>query len=82
MHWSSSYDSGMAIALLDRLSLLSDLAGVQPASLTSKAARYKFFRSRDHLRLSRDRLTASVLVRAANRVVVDIRVPSSDPYSI
>jgi hypothetical protein len=34
MHWSGSYDPGMAASLRDHLSLLSDLAGVQPTSLT------------------------------------------------
>jgi Plant mobile domain len=42
MHWSGSYDPSMAIALRDRLPLLSDLAGVQPTSLTPEAARYRF----------------------------------------
>jgi hypothetical protein len=82
MHWSGSYDPSMAITLRDRLPLLSDLAGVQPASLTSEVARYRFFRSQDHLRFSRDRLAARGVVRAADRVVVDSRVPSFDSSSI
>jgi hypothetical protein len=82
MHWSGSYDPGMAITLRDHLPLLSDLAGVQPASLTPEAARYRFFRSRDHLWFSRGRLAARGAVRVADRVVIDNRVPSSDPSSI
>jgi hypothetical protein len=82
MHWSGSYDPSMAITLRDRLPLLSDLAGVQRASLTSEVARYRFFRSQDHLRFSRDRLAARGVVRAADRVVVDSRVPSFDSSSI
>jgi hypothetical protein len=72
----------MAVALLDRLPLLSDLAGVQPASLTPKAARYRFFKSRDHLRFSRDRSAARGIARVIDRVVIDSRVPYSDPSSI
>jgi hypothetical protein len=72
----------MAVALRDRLPLLSDLAGVQPASLTPEAARYRFFRSRDHLRFSRDRSVARGVARVADRMVIDSRVPSSDPSSI
>jgi hypothetical protein len=82
MHWSGSYDPGMAIALRGRLPLLSDLAGVQLASLTPEAARYRFFRSRDHLQFSRDRLAARRVVRVADRVVIDSNVSSSDPSSI
>jgi hypothetical protein len=82
MHWSGSYDPGMAIALCGRLPLLSDLAGVQLASLTPEAARYRFFRSRDHLQFSRDRLAARRVVRVADRVVIDSNVSSSDPSSI
>jgi hypothetical protein len=55
---------------------------VQPASLTPEAARYRFFRSRDHLRFSRDRSAARGVARAAGRMVIDSRVPSSDPSSI
>jgi hypothetical protein len=72
----------MAVALRDRLPLLSDLAGVQPASLTPEATRYRFFRSRDHLRFSRDRSVARGVARLADRMVIDSRVPSSDPSSI
>jgi hypothetical protein len=72
----------MAATLRDRLPLLSDLAGVQPASLTPEAAGYRFFRSRDHLRFSRDRSVAHEVARAADRMVIDSRVPSSDPSSI
>jgi hypothetical protein len=82
MHWSGSYDPRMAITLRDHLPLLSDLAGVQPALLTSEAARYRFFRSRYHLRFSRDRLAVIKVARAANRVVIDSEVSSSDPSSI
>jgi hypothetical protein len=82
MNWSGSQDPSMTITLRDRLPLLSDLAGVQPASLTPEAAKYRFFRSRDHLRFSRDRLAAHGVVRAANRVVVDSSVSSSYPSSI
>jgi hypothetical protein len=82
MHWFGSYDPIMAITLRGRLPLLSDLAGVQPVSLTPEAARYRFFRSQDHLRFSRDRSTARGVARVADRVVIDSRVPSSDPSSI
>jgi hypothetical protein len=82
MHWSGSYDLDMTIALRDRLPLLSDLAGVQPASLTPEAARYRFFRSRDHLCFSRDRSAARGVARDVDRVVIDSRVSSSDPSSI
>jgi hypothetical protein len=82
MHWSGSYDLGMAIALRDCLPLLSDLAGVQPASLTPEAAMYRFFRSRDHLRFSRDSSAARGVARVFERLVIDSRVPSSDPTGI
>jgi hypothetical protein len=82
LHWSGSYDPSMAVALRDRLPLLSDLAGVQLASLTPEVARYRFFRSRDHLRFSRDRSVARGVARATNRMVIDSRVSSSDPSSI
>jgi Plant mobile domain len=82
LHWSGSYDPSMAVTLRDRLPLLSDLAGVQPASLTPEAARYRFFRSRDHLRFSRDRSVARGAARAVDRMVIDSRVPSSDSSSI
>jgi hypothetical protein len=72
----------MAATLRDRIPLLSDLAGVQPASLTPEAAQYRFFRSRDHLRFSQDRSVARGVARAADRMVIDSRVPSSDPSNI
>jgi hypothetical protein len=58
------------------------LAGVQSASLTPKAAIYRFFRSRDHLRFTRDRLVARGVARAADRLMVESRVPSSDSSCI
>jgi Plant mobile domain len=82
MHWSGSYDPGMAASLRDHLPLLSDLARVQPTSLTPTDARYRFYRSRDHLRFARDRLTTRRIARTVERSVIDSRVPSSDPSSI
>jgi Plant mobile domain len=82
MHWSGSYDPGMAAHLIDRLSLLSDLAGVQPTSLIPTDVRYRFYRSRDHLRFARDRLATREIVGAVKRSVIDSRVPTSDPSNI
>jgi hypothetical protein len=82
MHWSGSYDPGMTAPLRDHLPLLSDLAGVQPTSLTSTDSRYRFYRSRDHLRFSRDRLMTRRIARTVGRSVIDSRVPSFDPSSI
>jgi hypothetical protein len=82
MHWSGLYDLSMAVALRDRLPLLSNLDGVQPDSLTLETARYRFIRSRDHLQFARDRLAARGVARATDRHIVDNRVPSSDSSSI
>jgi hypothetical protein len=82
MHWLGSYDPSMAVPLRDHLSLLSDLAGVQPTSLTPTDARYKYYRSRDHLRFARDRLATHRIARTVERSVIDSRVSSSDPSSI
>jgi hypothetical protein len=72
----------MTAPLRDHLPLLSDLAGVQPTSLTPKDARYRFYRSRDHQRFSRDILTTRRIARTVERSVIDSMVPSSDPSSI
>jgi hypothetical protein len=82
MHWSGLYDPSMVVVLRDHFPLLSNLVGVQPASLTPEAARYRFFRSRDHLRFAWDRLAARGVARANDRLIVDIRVPSSDSSCI
>jgi hypothetical protein len=82
MHWSGSYDPSMAASLRDHLPLLGDLAGVQPTSLTPTDARYRFYRSHDHLRFARDRLTTRKIARTVERSVIDSWVPSSDPSSI
>jgi hypothetical protein len=47
-----------------------------------RTARYRFYRSRDHLRFARDRLTTRRIARTVERLVIDGRVPSSDPFSI
>jgi hypothetical protein len=82
MHWSGSYDPGIVVPLKDHLPLLSDLTGVQPTSLTPTDAKYKFYRSHDHLRFSRDRLATRKIARTVERSVIDSRVPSSNPSSL
>jgi hypothetical protein len=82
MHWSGSYDPGMAVPFRDHLPLSSDLVGVHPISLTPTDVRYKFYRSHDHLRFVRDRLGTRRITRTVERSMIDSRVPSSDPSSI
>jgi hypothetical protein len=82
MHWSSSYDPGMAAILRDHLPILSDLVGVQPTSLTPADAKYRFYMSHDHLRFARDKLATRGIARAVERLVVDSWVSTFDPSSI
>jgi Plant mobile domain len=50
MHWSDVYHSSLSSDLRTSLPFLSDLAGTESASLTPEDARFRFYRSRDHLR--------------------------------
>jgi Plant mobile domain len=52
MHWSGLYCPSLASDLRDELPLLSDLAGIQPSSMTAEDARYRFYMSQDHLRFA------------------------------
>jgi hypothetical protein len=82
MYWSSLYDPSMAVVLRDHFPLLSNLVGVQPDSLTPEVGRYRFFKSRDHLRFAQDKLAARGVARANDRLIVDIKVPSFDSSCI
>jgi hypothetical protein len=53
MYWSGVYHPSLSSDLRTDLPILGDLVGTEPASLTPEDARFRFYRSHDHLRLGR-----------------------------
>jgi Plant mobile domain len=76
MHWSGLYTPHLDSDLRGDLPILADLAGIQPASMTPVDARFRFYRSREHLRFAHTRLATHHTVRATFRLVTDSRPPS------
>jgi hypothetical protein len=76
MYWSGVYHPSLSSDLRASLPILGDLAGTEPTSLTPEDARFRFYRSHDHLRLGRARLAAHHLAGAAYRFLIDA-APSS-----
>jgi Plant mobile domain len=74
MHWSGIYSPTLDLSLRRRLPLLGDLAGVQPASLSAKDARFRFYQSREHLRFAHTRLAIHHTISSTGRPVIDSRV--------
>jgi hypothetical protein len=78
MHWSSVYHPSLSSDLRASLPILGDLAGTEPASLTPEDARFRFYRSHDHLRLAHARLSTHHLAGTAYRSLIDATLSSRD----
>jgi hypothetical protein len=82
MYWSGLYHPSLSSDLRAHLPILGDLAGTEPASLTPEDARFRFYRSHDHLRLARTRLATHHLAGTTCRPLVDatFRSRGSSPF--
>jgi hypothetical protein len=76
------YHPSLSSDLRVSLPILGDLAGTEPASLTPEDARFRFYRSHDHLRLARTRLATHHLAGTACRSLTDAAFSSrgSSPF--
>jgi hypothetical protein len=72
------YHPSLSSDLRVSLPILSDLAGTEPASLTPEDTRFRFYRSRDHLRLAHARLATHHLAGDAYRSLIDATPFSRD----
>jgi hypothetical protein len=72
------YHPSLSSDLRASLPILSDLAGIELASLTPKDARFRFYRIHDHLRLARTRLASHHLAGIAYRSLIDVAPSSRD----
>jgi hypothetical protein len=77
IHWSGVYHPSLSSDLRVSSPILSDLAGTESASLTPEDARFRFYHSRDHLRLAHTRLATHHLAGGAYRSLIDA-TPSRD----
>jgi Plant mobile domain len=78
MYWSGVYHPSLSSDLRTSLPILGDLAGTEPAFLTPEDARFRFYRSHDHLRLGRARLATHHLAGTTYRFLVDAAPSSRD----
>jgi hypothetical protein len=78
IHWSGMYHPSLSSDLRASLHILSDLAGIELASLTPKDAHFRFYRIHDHLRLARTRLASHHLAGIAYRSLIDVAPSSRD----
>jgi hypothetical protein len=82
MHWSGVYHPSLSSNLRANLPILGDLASTEPASLTSEDDRFRFYRSRDYLRLAHTRLVTHHLAETAYRSLIDAAPSSRDSPSL
>jgi hypothetical protein len=78
MHWSGVYHPSLSSDLRASLSILGDLVDTEPASLTPKDACFRFYCSREQLRLARARLATHHLAGTAYRSLIDAAPSSRD----